>query len=53
MQVQNKIQQALSRLPKQVQQQGVTVTKGSPDLLMIVAISDTTDKARTSMSPTG
>src|SRR6476469_4461168 len=44
-QVQNKIQQAISRLPAQVQQQGVTVTKGSPDLLMIVAISDTTDKS--------
>jgi multidrug efflux pump len=44
-QVQNKIQQAIARLPAQVQQQGVTVTKGSPDLLMIVAISDTTDKS--------
>src|SRR6476469_1155313 len=44
-QVQNKISQALSRLPTQVQQQGVTVTKGAPDLLMIVAISDTTDKS--------
>ena len=44
-QVQNKIQQAISRLPAQVQQQGVTATKGAPDLLMIVAISDTTDKS--------
>src|SRR3954453_1441605 len=44
-QVQNKIQQALSRLPTQVQQQGVTVTKGAPDLLMIVAIFDKTDKS--------
>src|SRR4051795_8832030 len=44
-QVQNKIQQALSRLPQQVQQQGVTVTKGAPDLLLIVAIFDTTDKS--------
>src|SRR4029079_193409 len=44
-QVQNKVQQALSRLPTQVQQQGVTVTKGSPDLLMIVAIFDKTDKS--------
>jgi multidrug efflux pump len=44
-QVQNKVQQAVSRLPTQVQQQGVTVTKGAPDLLMIVAISDTTDKS--------
>ncbi|WP_308517243.1 multidrug efflux RND transporter permease subunit [Sphingomonas flavescens] len=44
-QVQNAIQAAISRLPTQVQQQGVRVTKGSPDLLMIVAISDTTDKS--------
>src|SRR6476620_3127219 len=44
-QVQNKIQQAISRLPAQVQQQGVTRTKGAPDLLMIFAISDTTDKS--------
>src|SRR6476646_6449299 len=44
-QVQNKIQQALSRLPTQVQQQGVTVTKGAPDLLLIVAIFDTTNKS--------
>ena len=35
-QVQNKVQQAISRLPQQVQQQGVTVTKGAPDLLLIV-----------------
>src|SRR3982750_2924011 len=44
-QVQNKIQQAISRLPQQVQQQGVTVTKGAPDLLLIVAIFDKTDKS--------
>src|SRR6478672_7030597 len=44
-QVQNKVQQAVSRLPSQVQQQGVTVTKGAPDLLMIVAIFDKTDKS--------
>src|SRR5215213_9963184 len=44
-QVQNKIQQAIARLPAQVQQQGVTVTKGAPDLLLIVAISDTTDRS--------
>src|SRR3954451_5620839 len=43
-QVQNKIQQAISRLPQQVQQQGVTVTKGSPDFLMIVGVYDETDK---------
>ena len=44
-QVQNKVQQAISRLPQQVQQQGVTVTKSNPDFLMIVGISDTTDRA--------
>ena len=44
-QVQNKISQATSRLPAQVQQQGVTVTKGSPDLLLIVAIFDQTDRS--------
>ncbi|NUR45795.1 MAG: multidrug efflux RND transporter permease subunit [Sphingomonas sp.] len=44
-QVQNKISQATSRLPAQVQQQGVTVTKGSPDLLLIVAIFDETDRS--------
>src|SRR3569623_3493545 len=43
-QVQNKVQQAISRLPQQVQQQGVTVTKGAADLLLIVAIFDKTDK---------
>src|SRR4029079_4593490 len=44
-QVQNAIQSSISRLPQQVQQQGVRVTKGSPDLLLIVAIFDTTDKS--------
>src|SRR3954469_9629855 len=44
-QVQNKIQQAISRLPQQVQQQGITVTKGAPDLLLIVGIYDETDKS--------
>src|SRR6478672_952556 len=44
-QVQNAIQAAISRLPQQVQQQGVTVTKGAPDLLLIVAIYDATDKS--------
>src|SRR3569623_478608 len=43
-QVQNKVQQALSRLPQQVQQQGLTVTKSNPDFLMIAAIYDTTDQ---------
>src|SRR6476646_5608123 len=44
-QVQNAIQTAISRLPQQVQQQGVRVSKGSPDLLLIVGIFDETDKS--------
>jgi multidrug efflux pump len=44
-QVQNKIQAAISRLPQQVQQQGVRVTKGSPDFLMIVAVYDRSGKS--------
>src|SRR5690349_18367604 len=44
-QVQNAVQSAISRLPTQVQQQGVRVTKGAPDLLLIVGIFDTTDKS--------
>src|SRR3569623_469335 len=43
-QVQNKVQQALSRLPQQVQQQGLTVTKSNPDFLLIAASYDTTDQ---------
>ena len=37
-QVQNKLQQALSRLPQEVQSRGVTVTKGGNDFLMIVSL---------------
>ncbi len=44
-QVQNKVQQAIPRLPQQVQQQGLSVTKSNPDFLMILAIYDTTDKS--------
>jgi len=44
-QVQNKVQQALTRLPQSVQTQGVTVTKSQSDFLMIVALYDQTDKA--------
>ncbi|GGZ92657.1 hydrophobe/amphiphile efflux-1 family RND transporter [Ignatzschineria ureiclastica] len=36
-QVQNKIQQALSKLPQAVQQQGVTIAKSSSSFLMVVA----------------
>ncbi|MFL6765209.1 MAG: multidrug efflux RND transporter permease subunit [Sphingomicrobium sp.] len=43
-QVQNKIQTAIARLPTQVQQQGVAVTKGSPDFLMIVGVYDSSNK---------
>jgi multidrug efflux pump len=43
-QVQNKVQQALARLPQQVQQQGLTVTKSSADFLMIVSVFDETDR---------
>ncbi|MBM0106274.1 efflux RND transporter permease subunit [Steroidobacter sp. S1-65] len=47
-QVQNKVQQALPRLPSSVQQQGVTVVKSQNDFLMIVAVADTTDRATAS-----
>ncbi|QNA84376.1 efflux RND transporter permease subunit [Sphingomonas sp. So64.6b] len=43
-QVQNKVQQAISRLPQQVQQQGLTVTKSNPDFLLLVSIYDQTDR---------
>ena len=36
-QVQNKIQQSITKLPQQVQQQGVTVAKSSGSFLMVVA----------------
>src|SRR5438876_6810935 len=44
-QTQNKISQAISRLPQTVQQQGVTVTKGAPDFLLIAGIYDETDRS--------
>ena len=44
-QVQNQVQGGLSRLPQQVQQQGVRVTKSNPDSLLLVGIYDETDKA--------
>jgi multidrug efflux pump len=43
-QVQNKVQQALPRLPLQVQQQGLIVTKSNPDFLMIASIYDESDR---------
>ena len=44
-QVQNKVQQALPRLPQQVQQQGLVVTKSNPDFLMVVAIEDEANRS--------
>ncbi|MEA3004558.1 MAG: multidrug efflux pump [Sphingomonadales bacterium] len=42
-QVQNKVQQALPRLPQPVQQQGLVITKSNPDFLLVVAVYDATD----------
>ncbi len=42
-QVQNRIQQALSRLPADVQRQGVQVTKSNSDSLLMVGVYDTTN----------
>lgn len=39
MQVQNKVQQAISRLPQAVQAQGVRVTKAGADFLMVVTLT--------------
>lgn len=44
-QVQNKVQQALSRLPNAVQQQGLSVTKSQTDFLMLVALYDSTNRS--------
>jgi multidrug efflux pump len=43
-QVQNKVQQALPRLPQEVQQQGLVVTKSNPDFLLITSIYDETNR---------
>src|SRR3954463_3743334 len=42
-QVQKKVQQALPRLPQQVQQQGLVVTKSNQDFLMVVSVYDESD----------
>jgi multidrug efflux pump len=47
-QVQNKVQQATSRLPTEVQQQGLTVTKSNSDFLMIVGMYDKSDRTASS-----
>lgn len=44
-QVQNKVQQAVTRLPTAVQQLGLTVAKSNVDFLLIVALFDRTDRA--------
>jgi multidrug efflux pump len=43
-QVQNRVQQAVARLPLQVQQQGLTVTKSNADFLLIVGIGDASNR---------
>ncbi|HTI67190.1 MAG TPA: multidrug efflux RND transporter permease subunit [Caulobacteraceae bacterium] len=43
-QVQNQVQQAVSRLPTQVQQQGLVVRKSNPDNLLVVGVYDETDR---------
>ena len=43
-QVQNQVSQTLSRLPSQVQQQGLVVRKSNPDNLLIVGVYDETDR---------
>ena len=44
-QVQNQVQQALPRLPQQVQQQGLVVRKSNPDFLLVIGVYDTTDRS--------
>jgi len=44
-QVQNQVQQAISRLPQQVQQQGLVVRKSNPDFLLVAGVYDSTDRA--------
>nr|VXZ90692.1 Multidrug resistance protein MdtF [Klebsiella pneumoniae] len=48
MQVQNKVQQAESRLPSEVQQSGVTVEKSQSSFLLILAVYDKTNRATSS-----
>ncbi|MDX2089091.1 MAG: efflux RND transporter permease subunit [Kofleriaceae bacterium] len=44
-QVQNKVQQAIPRLPPSVQQQGIVVSKAQSNFLTIVAVYDESDKS--------
>ncbi len=43
-QVQNRVAQVLSRLPQEVQRSGVTTTKASPALLMVVHLTSTNNR---------
>jgi multidrug efflux pump len=43
-QVQNQVQQSLSRLPQQVQAQGLIVRKSNPDFLLIAGVYDSLDQ---------
>ena len=43
-QVQNQLQQAITRLPTQVQQQGIRVRKSNPDFLLIAGVYDISDQ---------
>ena len=47
-QVQNKVQQAESRLPSEVQSAGITVTKTQSNFLLIMALYDNNDRASSS-----
>ena len=47
-QVQNKVQQAESRLPTEVQQSGITVEKSQSNFLLIMGVYDKTDQASSS-----
>lgn len=43
-QVQNQVQQAIPRLPAQVQQQGLRVSKSGSDFLMVISVYDESDE---------
>ncbi|THD57964.1 efflux RND transporter permease subunit [Phenylobacterium sp.] len=43
-QVQNKVQQAIPRMPQEVQQQGLVVAKSNPDFLLIASIYDKSNR---------
>lgn len=47
-QVQNKTQQAMTRLPAEVQAQGVNIRKSQSNFLMIIALYDSLDNNKTS-----